>query len=209
MIAFMGFFSLVLLALALSIDCFAVCLIFGMQRSAYQRSLKAGEKDPFPSLTGSAAKAGLVFAFYHIVMIVLGWLLGWGLDSIVARYDHWVAFALLLGIGVKTIIDGFNSRDTQLKVHAMFDWKSLLLMGLAVSIDAFAVGISLKMVQVALWEVCLTVPVVVFLVSVLGVFLGFHSHKLVQKLSLPVINLIGGLVLIGIGLRILIEHLSA
>ena len=150
----MSFFSLVLLALALSIDCFTVCLVFGMQRSAYRRALKPGEKDPFPSLGGTAAKAGLVFAVYHIIMIVLGWLLGWGVNAIVARYDHWFAFALLLGIGVKTIIDGFNARDAQLKVHSMFDWKSLLLMGLAVSIDAFAVGISLKMIEVSLLEIC-------------------------------------------------------
>ena len=158
----MSFFSLVLLALALSIDCFTVCLVFGMQRSAYRRALKPGEKDPFPSLGGTAAKAGLVFAVYHIIMIVLGWLLGWGVNAIVARYDHWFAFALLLGIGVKTIIDGFNARDAQLKVHSMFDWKSLLLMGLAVSIDAFAVGISLKMIEVSLLEICTVVPVVVY-----------------------------------------------
>lgn len=204
----MSFFSLVLLALALSIDCFTVCLVFGMQRSAYRRALKPGEKDPFPSLGGTAAKAGLVFAVYHIIMIVLGWLLGWGVNAIVARYDHWFAFALLLGIGVKTIIDGFNARDAQLKVHSMFDWKSLLLMGLAVSIDAFAVGISLKMIEVSLLEICIVVPVVVFLASLFGVFLGFHTHKQMKRISLPAVNLIGGLVLIGIGVRILIEHLS-
>ena len=204
----MSFFSLVLLALALSIDCSTVCLVFGMQRSAYRRALKPGEKDPFPSLGGTAAKAGLVFAVYHIIMIVLGWLLGWGVNAIVARYDHWFAFALLLGIGVKTIIDGFNARDAQLKVHSMFDWKSLLLMGLAVSIDAFAVGISLKMIEVSLLEICIVVPVVVFLASLFGVFLGFHTHKQMKRISLPAVNLIGGLVLIGIGVRILIEHLS-
>lgn len=204
----MSFFSLVLLALALSIDCFTVCLVFGMQRSAYRRALKPGEKDPFPSLGGTAAKAGLVFAIYHIIMIVLGWLLGWGVNAIVARYDHWFAFALLLGIGVKTIIDGFNARDAQLKVHSMFDWKSLLLMGLAVSIDAFAVGISLKMIEVSLLEICTVVPVVVFLASLFGVFLGFHTHKQMKRISLPAVNLIGGLVLIGIGVRILIEHLT-
>ena len=190
---------MVLLALALSIDCFTVCLVFGMQRSAYRRALKPGEKDPFPSLGGTAAKAGLVFAVYHIIMIVLGWLLGWGVNAIVARYDHWFAFALLLGIGVKTIIDGFNARDAQLKVHSMFDWKSLLLMG---------VGISLKMIDVSLLEICTVVPVVVFLASLSGVFLGFHTHKQMKRISLPAVNLIGGLVLIGIGVRILIEHLN-
>ena len=132
-------------------------------------------------------------------MIVLGWLLGWGVNAIVARYDHWFAFALLLGIGVKTIIDGFNARDAQLKVHSMFDWKSLLLMG---------VGISLKMIDVSLLEICTVVPVVVFLASLSGVFLGFHTHKQMKRISLPAVNLIGGLVLIGIGVRILIEHLS-
>ena len=194
-IARMTFIELLLIAIALSMDAFAVSICYGIKNSRF-------------NLRHTLIVA-LFFGFFQFLMPLIGWGLSSAAHKYIEAYDHWVAFALLLGIGVKTIIDGFNSRDTQLKVHAMFDWKSLLLMGLAVSIDAFAVGISLKMVQVALWEVCLTVPVVVFLVSVLGVFLGFHSHKLVQKLSLPVINLIGGLVLIGIGLRILIEHLSA
>lgn len=204
----MSLFSLILLALALSIDCFTVCLIFGMQRSAYKRSLKKGAEDPFPSLSWGAIQSGLLFAAFHILMLVLGWLLGWGMQSIVDRFDHWVAFALLCGIGLKTIIDGFSQKDTQIKVHAMFHWKTLILLAFAVSIDAFAIGISLNMLRVSLAEACLSVPVAVFVISVLGVFLGYATHRQMGKISLSTVNLIGGLVLIGIGLRILFEHLS-
>lgn len=205
----MSLLSLILLSIALSLDCFTVCFIFGMQRSAFKKALKAGEKDPFPSLGWGAVQAGLVFAVFHIVMIVLGWFLGWGMSSIVARFDHWFAFALLAAIGLKNIIEGFNNKETDLKVHAMFHWKSLLLLALAVSIDAFAVGISLKMLQVSLSAVCLSVPLAVLLISMAGVFLGYLTHKQVKQVSLRTINLVGGLVLIGIGIRILVEHLSA
>lgn len=204
----MGLFSLILLSLALSLDCFTVCIIFGMQRSAFRHSLRPGEKDPFPSLGWGAVQAGSVFAAFHILMIVLGWFLGWGMSAIVTRFDHWLAFGLLAGIGLKNIIEGFNSKETELKVHAMFHWKSLMLLALAVSIDAFAVGISLKMLQVSLEAVCLSVPLAVFVCSILGVFLGFFMHRQMKKISLRTINLIGGLVLIGIGVRILVEHLN-
>lgn len=205
----MSLLSLILLSVALSIDCFTVCLIFGMQRSAWKKSLKEGEKDPFPPLLPTAFRSGLIFALFHILMIVAGWLLGWSMDAIVSRYDHWLAFGLLAGIGLKTVIDSFNSKDSSIKVHAMFQWKSMLLLALAVSIDAFAVGVSLKMLQVPLLTVCISVSSTVFLLSIAGMCGGYFAHRQMQKLSFRTMNLIGGLVLIGIGVRILVSHLCA
>lgn len=205
----MSLLSLILLSVALSLDCFTVCLIFGMQRSAWKRSLKEGEKDPFPPLLPNALLVGFVFALFHIIMIVAGWLLGWSMNAIVSRYDHWLAFGLLTGIGLKTFIDSFNSKDSSLKVHAMFQWRSLLLLALAVSIDAFAVGVSLKMLQVPLTTICISVSSTVFLLSTAGMCGGYFAHRQMQKVSFRTMNLIGGLVLIGIGVRILVSHLCA
>ena len=205
----MSLFSLILLSIALSLDCFTVCLIFGMQRSAWKKSLKEGEKDPFPPLVRSALLAGIVFALFHILLIVAGWLLGWSVNAIVSRYDHWLAFGLLASIGLKTIIDGFSAKDSSLKVHAMFEWKSMLLLALAVSIDAFAVGVSLEMLQVPLVKVCASVSVAVFLFSLIGMAGGYLAHRQMQKMSVRTVNILGGLVLIGIGVRILIAHLYA
>lgn len=204
----MGLFPLILLSVSLSLDCFTVCLIFGMQRSAWKTSLKEGEKDPFPSLGRGATQAAVVFAFFHILMIVIGWLIGWSMLPVVEQYDHWVAFALLTAIGLKTIIDGFSKKDNAIKVHAMFHAKSLLLSALAVSVDAFAVGVSFKMLAMPLTTVCLIVGVTVFLLSFAGVFAGYFLHKQVRKISMPTLNLVSGLVLIGIGIRILVTSLS-
>lgn len=201
--------SLVLLSIALSLDCFTVCLIFGMQRSAWKKSLKKGEKDPFPPLAWNALQAGLIFAFFHILMIVAGWMLGWSMNPIVARYDHWLAFGLLAGIGLKTLIDSFNRKDSSLQTHAMFQWKSMLLLALAVSIDAFAVGVSLKMLKVPLPRICISVAVAVMLLSIIGMGGGYLACRQMQKLPFKTVNRIGGLVLIGIGIRILVAHLSS
>lgn len=205
----MSLISLLLLSLALSIDCFTVCLIFGMQRSAFRHSLKPGAEDPFPSLTKGALQAGLMFAFFHALMLILGWYLGYGLHAIISRFDHWVAFALLSIIGLKSFIESFSQKDdSNMKVHAMFHWKTMILLSLAVSIDAFAVGISLNMIQATLLQACTWVPATVFLISILGIVIGYYAQKKMQKLSLRSISMIGGLVLIGIGVRILVEHLS-
>ncbi len=179
-----------------------------MQRSAFRASLRENEKDPMPSLWGSAVLSGLVFALYHILMLLLGWLLGWSINGIVEKFDHWFAFALLCGIGLKTIIEAYNSKEKELQVHAMFHWKSLLLLGLAVSIDAFAIGVSLEMLNVGLVKLCASVAITVFVCSVAAVFAGFFLQRQLKKLSFKTINLIGGLVLIGIGVRILVEHLQ-
>lgn len=205
----MSLFSLLLLSVALSIDCFTVCLIFGMQRSALHNALKPGAQDPYPSLSRSAVQAGLMFAIAHIIMLVLGWFLGYSLHSIISRFDHWVAFALLSIIGLKTFIESFSTNhDNSTKVHAMFHWKTMLLLSLAVSIDAFAIGISLNMIQVSLTQACIWVPIAVFIISIIGVMAGYYAHRKMQKISLRTINMIGGLVLIGIGVRILVEHLA-
>ncbi|MCM1531150.1 MAG: manganese efflux pump MntP family protein [Bacteroides sp.] len=205
----MGLFSLLLLAISLSVDCFIICLIFGMQRAAWKTSLKAGEKDPFPALSKTTLQAALVFALCHILMIVLGWLLGWGILPIVERYAYWVAFAILCAVGLKTIIDGFNKKENSLKAHAMFGGKSMLLLSVAVSVDAFAVGVSMKMVGMQLPLTCLSVGAIVFLLSCAGVLTGFFLHRQMQKVSTATLNLIGGLVLIGIGVRILVSNLNA
>ena len=204
----MSLFSLIILSLALSIDCFTICMVFGMQRAAFRANLRAEEKDPMPPLWWSAVLPGLVFALFHILMILLGWLLGWSINGIVEKFDHWFAFALLCGIGFKTIIEAYNSKEKELQVHAMFHWKSLLLLGLAVSIDAFAVGVSLEMLNVGLVKLCASVALTVLVCSIAAVFAGFFLQKQLRKLSLKAVNLIGGLVLIGIGVRILIEHLQ-
>lgn len=184
-------------------------MIFGMQRAAFRAGLRDNEKDPMPPLWRSAVLPGLVFALFHILMILLGWLLGWSISGIVERFDHWFAFALLCGIGFKTIIEAYNSKEKEMQVHAMFHWKSLLLLGLAVSIDAFAVGVSLKMLNVGLTRICASVAITVFVCSVAAVFAGFFLQKQLKRLAFKSINLIGGLVLIGIGVRILIEHLQS
>lgn len=204
----MSLFALILLSISLSVDCFAICLVFGIQRYSWKKSLKDGQQDPFPSVGRICLQTALIFALFHILMIVAGWFLGRLVLPIISFYDHWVAFALLTAIGLKTIIDGFSKKDNELKVHSLFHIGSLLLSALAVSIDAFAVGISFKMLELPLTTVCLCVGITVFLLSCTGILTGYFLHKQMQKISISTFNLIGGLVLIGIGIRILVAHLA-
>lgn len=198
----MSFTEIILLCIALSMDCFAICIVYGAQRSAYKSSLKEGEKDPFRPLVLEALRLSAVFIFFHLVMIGLGWGLGYGFMHYISAFDHWLAFGLLAGIGIKMILESFNKTRLRTEIHALYDWKSLLLLGLATSIDAFAIGVSLSLSNSSLTKTCLVLPLVLLIFASLGLFLGFK----IKKISLQITTFVGGLILLGIGLRILLEH---
>lgn len=198
----MNFFEIILLCAALSMDCFTICLIYGAQRAAFRKQLRAGEKDPFRPLWRDILRIGLVFIAYHLLLLTLGYTLGQGVMHYFDVFDHWIAFGLLAAIGIKMIWEAFGQKDLKTEIHALYAWPSLLLLGLATSIDAFAVGISLSLSQSSLALTCLCIPFVLLFFIVLGLLLGLR----VKRISIRAVNIIGGLVLLGIGLRILLEH---
>lgn len=198
----MNFFEIILLCTALSLDCFTICLIYGAQRSAYRQQLRAGERDPFRPIGTEILRLWGVFSLYHLLMLSLGYVLGYGVLHYIDVFDHWIAFGLLAAIGLKMIVEAFDNKPRKTEVHALYAWSSLLLLGLATSIDAFAVGISLSLAQSSLALTCLCMPFALLVFVTGGCLLGMR----VKRISVRAVNVIGGLVLLGIGLRILLEH---
>ena len=198
----MAFFEIILLCAALSMDCFTICLIYGAQRAAYRQQLRAGESDPFRPIGQELLRLWLGFSLVHLLMLSLGYFLGYGVSHYIDVFDHWIAFGLLAAIGLKMILDAFGNRSHKTEVHALYAWSSLLLLGLATSIDAFAVGVSLSLSQSSLTQTCLCMPFALLVFVAGGCLLGLR----VKRISVRAVNVIGGLILLGIGLRILLEH---
>ena len=142
------------------------------------------------------------FGLFQALMPVLGWLLGCTVCNLIATWDHWVAFALLSSIGVKAIWESFGSPATDAPKDPTRGL-SLVLLSIATSIDALAVGLSLAMLDVCIWYPVVVIGVVTAALVVLGMLIGSRLGLRFGRYM----RVVGGLVLIGIGLKILFEHL--
>ncbi|NLF80024.1 MAG: manganese efflux pump [Clostridia bacterium] len=186
----MGFFELLLIAIGLSMDAFAVALCRGLGMKRW---------DIRPGVT-----VALFFGSFQALMPLLGWLLARQFAHHISAYDHWVAFVLLLFIGGNMILGSFKEDDTALAPCDRFKLRQLLLMAIATSIDALAVGVSLAFLNTPILPAVILIGVITFILSLLGVFIGnFFSARLKRWAELA-----GGLILILIGAKILFEHLD-
>ncbi len=179
--------SIVLIAFALSMDSFAVSVANGL--TIRNLNLKR------------VLIISFSLAFFQALMPLIGWLAGIGINEQIKEYDHWVAFALLSFVGGKMIYEGLTKneeeKDTELKIL------TLLSQSIATSIDAFAVGISFALLNLSIVAPVAIIGTVTFGVSLMGLYLGkFFGKKLGRS-----VEIIGGIVLFGIGLKILLEHL--
>ena len=187
----MGIFAIILLAVSLAVDCFAVSVTSGiiLQRIRWDIFLKMG----------------FLFGLFQAMMPFLGWLGASRFSHLIEDYDHWIAFGLLCFLGIRMIREQFkkeeerNFNPTRLKV--------ILALAVATSIDALAVGISFAFTGYSTLH-SLTLPLTAiglasFILSVAGCLIGVFCGK---RFHLRV-EIFGGLVLIGIGTKILIEHL--
>ena len=169
-------------------DAFAVCLGAGTQ---------ARTSGPRPTF-----RLAFHFGFFQFIMPVLGWFAGMNIVRYISAYDHWVAFGLLGFVGVRMVRSGFNAEEETHKNDPSRGW-NLVLLSIAVSIDALAVGFSLGMIGVTIWYPAVVIGIVTGLVSWLGLRLG---NKLGEKFGKRM-EIAGGIVLILIGVRILVMHL--
>jgi manganese efflux pump family protein len=184
----MNFLEIILIALSMSMDAFAVCLGVGAQTRT---------RDPRPVF-----RLAFHFGLFQFLMPVIGWFAGTTIVRYISAYDHWVAFGLLAFVGIRMIRSGFEIGDTQQKNDPSRGW-TLVLLAFATSIDALAIGFSLGLVGVTIWYPAVVIGVVTGLISWLGIFLG---NRLGQKLGKRM-EIMGGIVLILIGVRILLAHL--
>lgn len=151
---------------------------------------------------GNVFKIATVLGVFQAGFTVVGYFVGLGFERYIDTFDHWVAFALLLYLGGKMIYGSTRPAGEE-KVFDPLCFRTQCTLGVATSIDALAVGISLALLQSSLLLVALVIGLVTFAFSVFGVFFG---NRVGRKIHLK-LDLIGGLILIAIGTKILIEHL--
>ncbi|MFC1572186.1 manganese efflux pump MntP family protein [Candidatus Eisenbacteria bacterium] len=185
----MGNLEILLLAIALAMDAFAVSV--GAGACGYAKKLPA------------AARMAVCFGLAQALMPLLGWLAGSEVVRWIEAVDHWVAFGLLAAIGGRMIIEGLRPVDACGPDPSC--GSRLLVMSLATSIDAFVAGVSLAMIAVNIVLACVVIGVVTMILSLIGVRLGVVLRAVVGRRM----EIVGGLVLIAIGLRILVLHLSS
>ena len=187
----MGFSALFLLAIGLSMDAFAVSICKGL--SMKKADLKAG------------AICGLWFGGFQALMPLIGYFLGAMFADAIEAFDHWVAFGLLVIIGINMLKEAFCKCSDCEEHDADLSPKTMFVMAIATSIDALAVGISLAMAgNVNIYTAVALIGVVTFAMCALGVKIGNVFGSRFEKKA----QLAGGLILIGLGVKILLEHLG-
>lgn len=186
----MAFWELLLTGVGLSADAFAASLCQGLR----MRRLSPGRM----------AAVGLFFGGFQALMPLLGYLLGSQLEQYITRVDHWIVFALLLFIGGKMIVEALRGEDGADGPEGRVWLLSLLLLAVATSVDALAVGISFAFLQVRIVPAALTIGVETFVLSAVGVELGRRFGTRFGRQA----GVAGGVILVLIGTKILLEHLG-
>jgi len=185
----MGFGALLLLAVGLSMDAFAVSVCKGL--SMKKASLKAG------------VTCGVWFGGFQALMPLIGFFLGKLFAEAIESFDHWVAFGLLVIIGANMLKEAFGKEEEE--HDADLSVKTMFIMAIATSIDAMAVGISLAMAgNVNIWAAVALIGVITFALSALGVKIGNVFGSRFEKKA----QIAGGVILILLGTKILLEHLG-
>jgi putative Mn2+ efflux pump MntP len=183
----MSFFTILLIALSLAMDAFAVALSAGT--SGHGHRLRP------------AARLAFHFGLFQFLMPVLGWYLGTGLARRIQQFDHWVAFALLAAVGGHMLFEAFRRTADELPADPTRGLR-LVTLSVATSLDALAVGLSLAMLGVQIWYPSVVIGVVTAALSLLGVQLGTRLREGLGKRM----EFVGGVVLILIGVHIVISH---
>ena len=187
----MGFPVVLGIALGLAMDAFAVALGLGCSRRGLSRS--------------QSFRLALHFGLFQFFMPLVGWAAGKGIESCIKAFDHWVALGLLAFVGGKMIVESFRSRaeDGRPSVDPSRGAR-LLLLSVATSIDALAVGLSLAVLESGILYPAAVIGVVAFLMTLAGAAAGPRLGRIVGRRA----ELAGGLILILIGLKILADHLK-
>ncbi len=176
-----------LLALGLAMDAFAVSISCGMNIGEEHRH--------------KLVRLGLTFGGFQAVMFAVGGLLGNATKTFIEAYDHWVALGLLVVIGGKMIKESFEHKECPVN---MLSFKMLMILGLATSIDALAAGVGFSAANENLLLASGWVGVVTMIMCLLG---AYTFSKLMNKINLSkYVEIMGGLILIGIGIKIFLEH---
>ncbi len=183
----MGIMELLFIAVGLSMDAFAVSIGKGLSVSRLK---------PYHGLS-----VGMWFGGFQALMPLVGYCLGATFASVVAEFDHWISFVLLGLIGINMIREACSGDD---EANPDFSFRTMLIMAVATSIDALAVGVSFAFLGVNIFTAALVIGVTTFMFSVAGLKIGnLFGCRYKSRAEIA-----GGLILVFIGVKILIEHLS-
>jgi putative Mn2+ efflux pump MntP len=186
----MELFTILFIAVGLAMDALAVSVVTGSVYKEFKLR--------------HALRMALFFGGFQAVMPIIGFLAGLGLMVYIAPYDHWIALALLAFVGAKMIYESFRIEAAE-RDRNPANLAVLLILSFATSIDALAVGITLSLLKAPIALAVTIIGLVTFVLSYSGVFIGKRfGHFFESK-----VEIIGGLILIAIGIKIVIEHLTA
>jgi len=186
----MDLLSIGIIGIGLSMDAFAVSLIKGLCTKDHRFRFAIG--------------VGCYFGFFQAFMTWFGFTLGLTFSAFINTFDHWIAFALLSIIGGKMLYEGFQEKDLSCDVDQGMQMGHMLSVSIATSIDALAVGVSLALLTTNIISPALIIGAITLVLSILGVILGKRYAALLDNKA----EILGGLVLISIGIKILIDHLT-
>jgi putative Mn2+ efflux pump MntP len=180
--------SVILIAFGLSADCFAVAVSIGASGRDFNWKL--------------VVRVALAFGLFQMAMPLAGWLAGQTVVQFVSNYDHWIAFALLAFVGGRMIWEFIRGGEESEGVDVS-RWGTLLTLAVATSIDALAVGLSFALLKINIFLASVIIGIVAFSVTAFSFWIGRKVSALIGRWA----QLAGGIILIGIGLRIIIAHL--
>lgn len=180
--------TLFILALSLSFDSFAVSVCCGLSESGWKQKKRKLIRIP------------LFFAIFQGLMPIFGWYLGNIVTHSFQQYDHWIALVLLFYLGFKMIKDGVNNNGEI--IDNPTGWSRVISLSIATSIDAFAVGVSLAFLTNEILSIGLLIAVVTFVASCLGLYSG----KISGKFLIGKAEIVGGILLMLLGVKIFVEH---
>ena len=186
----MDFFTITGIALGLSFDSFAVSLSCGVVESGIRFR--------------KAMRVAFVLALFQGGFTVIGYFLGSTFSHYIEKYDHWVAFCLLMILGIRMILEGFKDSDRKEPVD-FNKLPVLLTMAVGTSIDAFAVGISFAFLKTQIWIAGFIIGAVTFLASMTAIRIGKSAGSHLGSR----VEVLGGVILALIGIKVLVEHLIA
>lgn len=182
----MGILESILVAASLCADCFAVSLCSGVTlRQARWREV---------------LRVALAFAVIQAGLLLAGWAFGYLFVGFVERVSHWIGFLLLLYVGGSMLIEGIRGKE---EVRNLNGWRNVILGGIATSIDALAIGVANSMEESG-WSGFLPLLIAVFVITALSVVVGLRGGKAIGTRFGRWAEIVGGLVLIGIGVAVLI-----
>lgn len=184
----MGAIEILLISIGLAMDAFAVsvCKGLAMKKMNWKK----------------AVIIGLYFGIFQAVMPVIGYFLGTTFERFITNMDHWVAFILLVGIGINMVKEAFDKESENRNDNV--DVKTMLVLSIATSIDALAIGITFACLKIHIVMPVITIGLITFIISVIGVKIGNRFGNKYEKKA----EIMGGVILILLGIKILLEHLG-